>query len=61
MSGYLTTHVLDTARGCPAEGLTIDLYRIVEGNLVLLRIGLTATVSVSKTNLPWIRYSGFPR
>lgn len=28
MSGYLTTHVLDTARGCPAEGLQIDLYRL---------------------------------
>ncbi|WP_272005577.1 hydroxyisourate hydrolase [Roseovarius sp. ZX-A-9] len=28
MSGYLTTHVLDTARGCPAEGLSIELYRI---------------------------------
>ncbi|WP_099826294.1 hydroxyisourate hydrolase [Oceaniglobus indicus] len=28
MPGYLTTHVLDTARGCPAEGLKIDLYRI---------------------------------
>ena len=28
MSGYLTTHVLDTALGCPAEGLTIDLYRL---------------------------------
>ncbi len=23
----LSTHVLDTARGCPAEGLTIDLCR----------------------------------
>ncbi len=28
MAGYLTTHVLDTARGCPAEGLRITLYRI---------------------------------
>ena len=28
MSGYLTTHVLDTARGCPAQGLKIELYRI---------------------------------
>jgi 5-hydroxyisourate hydrolase len=28
MTGYLTTHVLDTARGCPAEGLRIDLFRI---------------------------------
>lgn len=26
--GYLTTHVLDTARGCPAEGITITLFRI---------------------------------
>lgn len=28
MTGYLTTHVLDTARGCPAEGLKITLYRL---------------------------------
>lgn len=28
MAGYLTTHVLDTARGCPAQGMKIDLYRI---------------------------------
>jgi len=28
MAGYLTTHVLDTATGRPAEGLKIDLYRI---------------------------------
>ncbi len=28
MAGYLTTHVLDTARGCPAEGLKITLYGI---------------------------------
>ena len=29
--GYLTTHVLDTARGVPAEGIAIALYR-VDGN-----------------------------
>ena len=28
MAGYLTTHVLDTARGIPAEGLRITLYRL---------------------------------
>jgi 5-hydroxyisourate hydrolase len=28
MTGYLTTHVLDTARGCPAEGLKIELFHI---------------------------------
>ena len=28
MTGYLTTHVLDTARGCPAQGLRIELFRL---------------------------------
>ena len=28
MSGYLTTHVLDTARGCPAAGVVIWLYKV---------------------------------
>lgn len=28
MTGYLTTHVLDTARGCPANGLKIELFKI---------------------------------
>jgi len=27
MSGYLTTHVLDTSQGRPAAGLKIELYR----------------------------------
>ncbi|MCO5064896.1 MAG: hydroxyisourate hydrolase [Rhizobiaceae bacterium] len=31
MTGTLTTHVLDTARGLPAAGLKISLYR-VSGN-----------------------------
>ena len=30
MTGYLTTHVLDTARGCPAAGMRIALYRVGE-------------------------------
>jgi 5-hydroxyisourate hydrolase len=29
--GYLTTHVLDTARGVPAEGMRIELYRLEGG------------------------------
>ena len=28
MSGYLTTHVLDTASGQPAQGMRIELYRL---------------------------------
>lgn len=26
--GQLTTHVLDTARGCPASGVKVSLYRL---------------------------------
>ena len=40
MTGYLTTHVLDTARGCPARGLRIDLYRI-DGEVRTHLIALT--------------------
>ena len=28
MAGFLTTHVLDTARGLPAAGLEVVLYRL---------------------------------
>ena len=27
MKGLLTTHVLDTANGCPGEGITVELYQ----------------------------------
>ncbi len=37
MPGYLTTHVLDTARGCPAEGLEIALFRLDGAQRRLLR------------------------
>lgn len=41
MTGYLTTHVLDTARGCPAEGLKIELFRIDGDNRRLLKTLVT--------------------
>ena len=28
MTGFLTTHVLDTASGIPAAGMQVDLYRL---------------------------------
>ncbi len=37
MAGYLTTHVLDTARGCPAQGLRLSLYRLDSGNRLPLK------------------------
>ncbi|MFD3189801.1 hydroxyisourate hydrolase [Sedimentitalea sp. HM32M-2] len=41
MTGYLTTHVLDTARGCPAEGLRIELFRIDGAERHLIRSLIT--------------------
>ena len=38
--GRLTTHVLDTATGKPAAGLTIELY-LLDGGPVLLKTILT--------------------
>ncbi len=32
MSGFLTTHVLDTARGRPAAGVEIELARLEHGH-----------------------------
>lgn len=37
MTGYLTTHVLDTARGCPAENMKIELFRIQGAARTLLK------------------------
>ena len=34
--GKLTTHVLDTAHGCPAAGMAVALYRLGEGQPVLI-------------------------
>jgi len=50
MAGYLTTHVLDTARGCPAEGVAILLYR-VSGNSHR-KIAETVTNADGRTNSP---------
>ncbi len=33
--GFLTTHVLDTARGIPAEGMKIDLYNLVSSRTLI--------------------------
>ena len=41
MSGYLTTHILDTASGIPAKGVDIDLFRIVDGKRNFLKSTIT--------------------
>ena len=50
MAGYLTTHVLDTARGCPAKGIRIALYT-VSGN-THRKIAETVTNEDGRTDAP---------
>jgi 5-hydroxyisourate hydrolase len=35
--GKLTTHVLDTAHGCPATGMAVALYRLDDGGATLIK------------------------
>lgn len=35
--GKLTTHVLDTANGCPAAGMAVSLYRLEGGTPSLVK------------------------
>ena len=40
--GKLTTHVLDTARGCPAKGINLELWEISQlGQKTLLKTTVT--------------------
>ena len=50
MSGRLTTHVLDTARGRPAAGVTIELWRFTDDGRV--RLGTVTTNLDGRTDAP---------
>src|SRR5918997_3575093 len=41
MSGYLTTHVLDTAGGRPAAGMTLELFALEDGQRRLVASAVT--------------------
>lgn len=55
--GRLTTHVLDTASGLPARGVTIDLDRIEGAHAV--RIGSTITNADGRTDAPMLAGEAF--
>ena len=39
--GRLTTHILDTAKGCPAEGVSIELFAERDGQWAPVRAAIT--------------------
>lgn len=57
MAGSLTTHVLDTARGRPAQGIRIALFR-GEGN-ARRRIAEAVTNADGRTDAPILSESDF--
>ncbi|MEI6098850.1 MAG: hydroxyisourate hydrolase [Alphaproteobacteria bacterium] len=57
MGGFLTTHVLDTARGMPAAGIRIVLYRL-SGNSHE-KIAEAVTNADGRTDLPMLEGKGF--
>ena len=57
MTGFLTTHVLDTARGCPAPGLVIELYRL-DGD-ARVRVTETVTNADGRTDSPILPKEAF--
>ena len=55
--GFLTTHVLDTARGCPASGLAVDLFRLADNSRELVA---TATTNADgRTDAPILGIEDF--
>ena len=56
MTGYLTTHVLDTACGRPAEGLKIELFELNAGRLL---VGEAVTNRDGRTDEPLLPIEGF--
>ena len=57
MPGYLTTHVLDTARGCPASGIDITLYRL-KGD-TRTQIATARTNADGRTDAPILPQNAF--
>src|SRR5699024_7506696 len=55
--GYLTTHILDTAHGCPADGVHLTLRRIEDG--VPRTLAATATNADGRCDEPLLDGAAF--
>lgn len=57
MAGWLSTHVLDTARGRPADGVPVVLYRL-EGDR-RRQVGAAVTNADGRTDAPLLPEADF--
>ncbi|MBL0125788.1 MAG: hydroxyisourate hydrolase [Betaproteobacteria bacterium] len=55
--GRLTTHVLDTAQGCPGAGMQLALFRLDGGRRALVRA--TKTNVDGRCDTPLLQDAGF--
>ena len=55
--GFLTTHVLDTANGCPAENVSIGIYRF--SNNIIEHLMDTVTNEDGRCENPLLKDDGF--
>jgi 5-hydroxyisourate hydrolase len=59
MSGKLTTHVLDTVKGCPAQGVSIELWYINENEKDKTLIKTIKTNHDGRTDEPLLEGKNF--
>ncbi|GEN25342.1 5-hydroxyisourate hydrolase [Halomonas cupida] len=57
--GRLTTHVLDTSRGCPGKGIRIDIFRINGDERI--RLGEAVTNDDGRCDAPLLEGDTFTR
>jgi 5-hydroxyisourate hydrolase len=55
--GKITTHILDTARGCPAEGVSIALFHLDADTLLL---GAYTSNPDGRTGMPLLEEDALP-
>lgn len=55
--GRLTTHVLDTSRGCPGKGIRIDIFRINGDERI--RLGEAVTNDDGRCDTPLLEGDAF--
>ena len=56
--GKLSTHVLDTANGCPGQGIKIELFRL-DANNTRSKVVETSTNSDGRTDQPLLSGEDF--
>lgn len=59
LKGYLTTHILDTARGCPAGGISITACRLDGDSASRQVLAEAITNSDGRTDAPIIASGDF--